>query len=108
MGVELWELQGGEYRKTQFRLPKRAWCDFSTTEKFYLPEIWKTSNLPPQTDCPTLKGVYYIKNYIPDPEKLPEFLNGRYMIKIFTDRIGDDSEIYLKCFIEIKRYPAAM
>lgn len=108
MSVELWEFQGGEYRKTQFRLPQRPWCDFSKSESFYMPAIWATTNFPPLGECPLPKGEYYMKNFIPDPDKLPEFLNGRYMIKVNTDRIGDDSEITIKCFIEIKRYPTAI
>ena len=97
----MWEFQGGEYCKTQFRLPQRAWCDFSKAETFHLTAIWKTANFPPQAQCPIPKGKYYIKNFTPDPEKLPEFLNGRYMIKITTERVGDSSELYIKCFIEL-------
>ncbi|CAO1419280.1 unnamed protein product [Diamesa serratosioi] len=104
--VELWEQQGGEYRKTQFRLAEKAWCDFSKTETMYLPALWETSNFPPLQDCPLPKGEYYIKNFVPDPEKLPEFLDGRYMIRVFTDRVDAKSEIYFNYFIEIKRYPS--
>lgn len=106
MSVELWEFQGGEYRKTQFRLPQKAWCDFSKDEKFYLPAVWAKTTFPPQSTCPIPVGEYTMNNFVPDPESLPDFLNGRYMINIITDRVGDDSEISIKCYIEIKRYPA--
>ena len=53
--VELFKKQGGEYRKTAYKLPMKGCCDFYNTDTFLIPEMQPScENCPKQLDkvCP--------------------------------------------------------
>lgn len=44
--------QGGEYRLTPYSLPRKGFCDFVNSEKFFVQELIKNSNFPFPFPCP--------------------------------------------------------
>ena len=52
IGVEFFQLQGGEYRKMPYKVPVQRFCEFVMNEKLVMPEIFATSDLPPAEKCP--------------------------------------------------------
>ena len=45
-------MQGGEYRKTPYKLPTKGWCDFVTTDVIVAPDLLAATNLPKKDVCP--------------------------------------------------------
>jgi hypothetical protein len=92
--------QGNEYRRLPFKLPKRPLCKFLEEQSDFYNEFQPHTDMP--KDCPIPKGLYNI-NFIPNPEVLPDFLNGKYMVELIATR--DFNVIAtVKGYFEIRRY----
>jgi hypothetical protein len=50
--VEVWQKQGGEYRKLPYRLPSKNLCDFFNEDVVFMPEILEVSNISLPLSCP--------------------------------------------------------
>jgi Protein of unknown function (DUF1091) len=103
MGVEIFKMQGNEYRKTPFKYPYEKVCNFLAKETIFYPEIVASSNLPPQNSCPIPAGAYKIENYFMDVSKVPPNFNGRYRIRVMERYLGeliDEANL----FIDIVHY----
>ena len=47
--------QGGEYRLTPFKYPKKGFCDLIATDKYFFDDLAKNSNFSDPIRCPVLK-----------------------------------------------------
>jgi hypothetical protein len=58
--VDLFVLQGNEYRKMPFRVPRTKYCDMAKSNKKFHEDIAAVSNFPPTVGCPVLPKVIYL------------------------------------------------
>lgn len=58
VGVDWFEMQGGEYRKTPYRLPTKQWCDFVKNDKMLMPEVYAVTDFP--KTCPFPAVIIFI------------------------------------------------
>lgn len=58
----LYQKQGGEYKETPFKLPKKPLCDFVNGEKFFLPKASRVSELVFPLACPLTVVSYLLTN----------------------------------------------
>ena len=104
IGVELWELQGNEYRKTAFKLAPRGVCDAYAEDHFCVPDFIAVSDLPEdRKTCPIPKKVYTFTDYIFDPANLPKIMNGKYKVHIYFTSNGKKVD-YANAYIQIIRF----
>lgn len=57
IGVELFVKQGGEYRKTPFKLFDTGYCDFTSGDTFFYEELCEVSDLTFPAPCPFEKVI---------------------------------------------------
>ena len=51
----LFQKQGGEYRLTPYKMPKKRFCDFLAADEFFVDDLVKHSNFSDPITCPILK-----------------------------------------------------
>lgn len=66
--ITVYALYSNEYRLMPIAI-QRTVCDFLKNEFKWIEEELKCSHVP--TECPIVKGDWYVRNYIPDIKRLP-------------------------------------
>jgi hypothetical protein len=60
---KLYKKQGGEYKETPYKLPKKALCDFLNSDTFFLPKVQNASDIVLPFLCP-LKIVKKVRGLL--------------------------------------------
>jgi Protein of unknown function (DUF1091) len=95
--VELWKMEGNEYRKTPFKIGPYTSCEFIEKETMFYPGLVENSDAPKPGTCPLPKGVYTINNYLMDSSQIPQNFEGKYrgrIIVLLNDKMVDDASVY--------------
>ncbi|CAO1398196.1 unnamed protein product [Diamesa serratosioi] len=78
--IVLFKKQGGEYRKTQFKLPGKGFCDFYNSETFVVPDFQNYClNCPKQEEkiCPWKAQIYNVEQYTFKAKDIPPYLEAQ-------------------------------
>jgi hypothetical protein len=103
--VNIFVLQGNEYRKMPFRIPRTKYCEVLKSYKKIYQDLAAASNLPPTLGCPVatkviyffsscisfnsfiflfacFQGLYIFTNYFLDVSSVPKHFDGRFKMGI--------------------------
>jgi hypothetical protein len=120
--VDIFVLQGNEYRKMPFRIPRSKYCHVIKNYKKFYEDVAAVSNLPPTLGCPVVpkviyffssfisfnsfifffvcfQGHYTITNYYLDVSSLPKRFDGKFkfcFVYYYLKRPVDTSFLYLE------------
>jgi Protein of unknown function (DUF1091) len=103
LGVEIYKMEGNEYRKTPFKLPYEKLCNLLAKETYFYPSVVAASNLPPQDTCPVPAGTYTVENYFMDISQVPPNFDGRFRVRIMERHMGELIDEF-NSFAEMRHY----
>lgn len=98
--AELYEKQGGEYRKTAYTFKSKA-CDAIEVDEAFWPSLAAAVEPTFPLKCDLPAGTYTFNGYLPDTSKLPPVVrSGDYMSKVKLTRNGEILQI-TECYFHI-------
>lgn len=99
---------GNEYKLLPYKLGPSNICTIIKNDDYFYKEFHScTENFPPLDSCEFKKGVYFIKNYLPDVKNLPPvFQSGDYMLECLLHK-GDELIQGYKLFGQLYNIPSA-
>lgn len=98
---------GNEYKLLPYKVGPSQICQAIKEDEYFYKDFHSyTQNFPPLDTCDFKKGVYFVKNYLPDVRTLPPVIESNdYMVECLLYK-GDDLIQGFKLFAQIYNIPS--